>query len=132
MVSGDGLVISSPEYAHGIAGSIKNALDWLVSKVEFPGKAFSLINSSLRAERAQAQLREVLKTVPGEVVEEGHTYIGFHPGLCLGKPVKKLSFLTDLRLRCLSLRPTARQGRSTPYRRQSAPSRTRGGVNSRH
>ncbi len=27
----DGLIISSPEYAHGIPGVIKNALDWLVS-----------------------------------------------------------------------------------------------------
>ena len=85
MASGDGLVISSPEYAHGIAGSMKNALDWLVSSVEFPGKAFSLINSSLRAERAQAQLREVLKTVSGEVVEEGHTYIGSQPGPMSGE-----------------------------------------------
>ena len=121
MASGDGLVTSSPEYAHGIAGSMKNALDWLLSSVEFPGRAFSLINTSPRTERDQAQLREVLKSVSGEVVEEGHTYIGSHPGLCLGKPVNKLSFLPDLRLRRLSLRPAARQGRSTPYHRQSAP-----------
>lgn len=26
----DGLVIACPEYAHGIPGSFKNALDWLV------------------------------------------------------------------------------------------------------
>ncbi|MEY2616468.1 MAG: hypothetical protein QOH78_2241 [Verrucomicrobiota bacterium] len=25
----DGLLISSPEYAHGVPGSLKNALDWL-------------------------------------------------------------------------------------------------------
>ncbi|MBZ6074907.1 NADPH-dependent FMN reductase [Microvirga puerhi] len=28
----DGLVIACPEYAHGIPGSFKNALDWLVDK----------------------------------------------------------------------------------------------------
>jgi NAD(P)H-dependent FMN reductase len=28
--NGDGFLISSPEYAHGISGSLKNALDWLV------------------------------------------------------------------------------------------------------
>src|SRR4051794_39720953 len=33
-----GLLISSPEYARGVAGAMKNALDWLVSSVEFPGK----------------------------------------------------------------------------------------------
>lgn len=27
----DGLIISCPEYAHGIPGSFKNMLDWLVS-----------------------------------------------------------------------------------------------------
>jgi len=30
----DAIVISSPEYAHGVPGSLKNALDWLVSGVE--------------------------------------------------------------------------------------------------
>src|SRR4030095_3213606 len=27
----DAIVICSPEYAHGVPGSLKNALDWLVS-----------------------------------------------------------------------------------------------------
>jgi len=27
----DALLISSPEYAHGVPGALKNALDWLVS-----------------------------------------------------------------------------------------------------
>src|SRR2546425_6156409 len=30
----DGLLISSPEYAHGLPGTLKNALDWLVSSVD--------------------------------------------------------------------------------------------------
>ncbi|HEY6841914.1 MAG TPA: NADPH-dependent FMN reductase, partial [Chthoniobacterales bacterium] len=37
-----GLLISSPEYAHGVPGSLKNALDWLVASVEFPNKAVAL------------------------------------------------------------------------------------------
>src|SRR5690349_8235590 len=32
----DGLLISSPEYARGVAGVTKNALDWLVGSHEFP------------------------------------------------------------------------------------------------
>lgn len=34
----DGLVISSPEYAHGVPGAMKNAIDWVVSCGEFYGK----------------------------------------------------------------------------------------------
>jgi chromate reductase len=42
-------VISSPEYARGISGVMKNALDWLVGSEEFPGKPVPLINTSPRA-----------------------------------------------------------------------------------
>jgi NAD(P)H-dependent FMN reductase len=31
----DALLIASPEYAHGVTGTIKNALDWLVSFESF-------------------------------------------------------------------------------------------------
>ena len=57
----DALVISSPEYAHGIAGSLKNALDWLVGSLEFPGIPVGVINAAPRASHADAQLREVLR-----------------------------------------------------------------------
>ncbi len=39
----DALIISSPEYAHGVPGSLKNALDWLVGSLEFPGKPVALL-----------------------------------------------------------------------------------------
>ncbi|TIU28881.1 MAG: NAD(P)H-dependent oxidoreductase, partial [Mesorhizobium sp.] len=28
----DGVIVSCPEYAHGVPGGMKNALDWLVSR----------------------------------------------------------------------------------------------------
>jgi chromate reductase, NAD(P)H dehydrogenase (quinone) len=31
----DGLLIASPEYAHGVAGGLKNGLDWLVGGPDF-------------------------------------------------------------------------------------------------
>ena len=34
----DAVLISSPEYAHGVAGAFKNLLDWLVSGPEVVGK----------------------------------------------------------------------------------------------
>lgn len=65
----DALVISSPEYAHGVAGSFKNALDWLVSCAEFPGKAVALINTAPRASHAQAAMAETLRTMSANLVE---------------------------------------------------------------
>ena len=65
----DALVISSPEYARGIAGSLKNLLDWLVGGDEFPGKLVALISTSPRAEHAPAQLRLIIATMSGQIIE---------------------------------------------------------------
>jgi chromate reductase len=66
----DALLISSPEYAHGIPGVMKNALDWLVSSLEFPGKPVGLINASAGSVHAQAALEEVLRTMSAELVAD--------------------------------------------------------------
>jgi NAD(P)H-dependent FMN reductase len=66
----DGLLICSPEYAHGVPGSLKNALDWLVSSVEFPHKPIALINASAMATHADASLRETLSLMTARIVSE--------------------------------------------------------------
>ncbi|MFC6673184.1 NADPH-dependent FMN reductase [Marinobacterium aestuariivivens] len=71
----DGLILASPEYAHGISGPMKNALDWLVSGVDFPDKPVMLINTSSRASHALEALREVVKTMSGIVVEKAYVSI---------------------------------------------------------
>jgi len=63
----DALLISSPEYAHGVPGSLKNALDWLVSGPEMPGKPVGLLNASARSLFAHAQLAETLRTMSARV-----------------------------------------------------------------
>lgn len=65
----DAIVISSPEYARGMAGALKNMLDWLVGALEFPGKPVALITTSQRAEYAPAQLKLVLTTMSARIVE---------------------------------------------------------------
>jgi chromate reductase, NAD(P)H dehydrogenase (quinone) len=65
----DALLIASPEYAHGLTGSIKNALDWLVSFEPFAHKPVAVLNASPRAHHADAALREVLTTMAAVIVE---------------------------------------------------------------
>lgn len=64
----EGVLISSPEYAHGVPGVLKNALDWLVPSVEFPGKPVALLSTSRSATHAQAQLSEILTTMAARLV----------------------------------------------------------------
>lgn len=66
----DGLLISSPEYARGVAGVLKNALDWLVSSHEFPSKPVALINTSPRATHALAALTLTLETMSARLIPD--------------------------------------------------------------
>jgi NAD(P)H-dependent FMN reductase len=67
----DAMLISTPEYAHGLPGSLKNALDWLVSSPVVIGKPVALIyGSSGEANHAQEQLKEILTTMSSHVVPE--------------------------------------------------------------
>jgi len=65
----DGLLISSPEYARGVAGALKNTLDWLVSGSEFVAKPVAVFNASPRAHHADDALRTTLTTMSARLVE---------------------------------------------------------------
>lgn len=64
----DAMLICSPEYAHGVPGVLKNALDWLVSGPEVPHKPVALVNVSPRSSYAQASLAETLRTMSARLV----------------------------------------------------------------
>jgi NAD(P)H-dependent FMN reductase len=66
----DGLLFCSPEYAHGVPGSLKNALDWLVASVELPHKPVALLNASPWATHAQASLVETLTVMSTRIVHD--------------------------------------------------------------
>jgi NAD(P)H-dependent FMN reductase len=70
IASADGLIVSSPEYAHGVPGALKNALDWLVSGVEIYGKPVALFNPAPMSLFAHPQLAETLRVMNAMVVEE--------------------------------------------------------------
>jgi NAD(P)H-dependent FMN reductase len=68
----DALFISSPEYAHGMPGALKNGLDWLVSALEALDKRVVLLSASPGgAAHAHAQLAEVLRTMNLRLVDGG-------------------------------------------------------------
>lgn len=62
------LLISSPEYAHGVPGVLKNALDWLVGSSDIVGKPIAIINTAPRATHAHASLTETLTVMSARVV----------------------------------------------------------------
>ncbi|HKE43006.1 MAG TPA: NADPH-dependent FMN reductase [Steroidobacteraceae bacterium] len=61
----DGLLISTPEYARGYPGALKNALDWLVNTDAYVNKPFMLLKCSARSNVAHETLTVVLETMSG-------------------------------------------------------------------
>lgn len=69
LIASDAVLIASPEYAHGMSGVLKNALDWMVGNESFVSKPVALLNISPRATHAQAALRETLLTMSAHVID---------------------------------------------------------------
>jgi NAD(P)H-dependent FMN reductase/ribosomal protein S18 acetylase RimI-like enzyme len=68
--SADAVLLSSPEYAHGVPGALKNALDWVVGSGELVDKPVALLNASSRATRAWSSLVETLSVMSARVFRE--------------------------------------------------------------
>lgn len=94
--SADGLIIASPEYAHGISGVMKNLLDWLVSGEEFVNKPVALMNTSPRAHHAQDALREVITTMSGRIIEPASIAIPLLGTNFTAKDIVEEAALVDL------------------------------------
>ncbi|HEV2111217.1 MAG TPA: NADPH-dependent FMN reductase [Gammaproteobacteria bacterium] len=70
VLAADGFLLSSPEYAHGVPGGIKNALDWIVGWGEIANRPVALFNTSPYGEHAKAALAEILVTMSLRIVPD--------------------------------------------------------------
>lgn len=69
----DGVLLCTPEYAFGVPGVLKNALDWAVSSGEFYEKPTAVISASpmlTGGDKAQASLLLTLKALGAKVADE--------------------------------------------------------------
>lgn len=73
----DGILICTPEYAHGVPGALKNAIDWTVSSSNFAQKPTALITASTDGNYGHTALLETLKAIDAKGVEDLQLVIGF-------------------------------------------------------
>lgn len=69
IASADGVLICTPEYAYGIPGSLKNALDWLVTSGELWRKPVAVLSASpsaLGGEKAHAPVAHAVGPGSGD------------------------------------------------------------------
>ncbi len=67
----DGVLICTPEYAMGLPGSLKNALDWTVSSCEFSGKPVLAITASSSGKKAHESLLGTLNVIEARIEGTG-------------------------------------------------------------
>ena len=76
----DAIIICTPEYAFGVPGVLKNALDWIVSSGEFTNKPVWVISASpmyTGGDKAHASLTMTLNMMGAHVVEKASLMIPF-------------------------------------------------------
>jgi chromate reductase len=68
LTGADAVVICTPEYVHGLPGSLKNAIDWTVSSGEWMEKPVLILNASPISHFAHDALVEITTTLMAKVV----------------------------------------------------------------
>jgi NAD(P)H-dependent FMN reductase len=89
-----GIVVSSPVYAGGYPGTLKNALDWLVGTDAFVNKPFMMLSASNRVPMVEETLVTVLETMSGRHVRNASTTIAL-----IGKNLDVTQIVDDADMR---------------------------------
>ena len=74
----DGVFFVIPEYAFGVPGALKNALDWTVSSsTAFPDKPVALITAATGGDKAHAAFLLILKAINSKIPEGATLLLSF-------------------------------------------------------
>ena len=73
----DGVFICTPEYAFGVPGSLKNALDWTVGTSNFVNKPVALVTASSAGDKGHASLLHTLTAISADIVKGGTLLVSF-------------------------------------------------------
>lgn len=71
----DGVLICTPEYAMGVPGTLKNAIDWTVSSMEFSHKPVALITASTSGHKGHHSLMETLRVIEADIPDSSQLVI---------------------------------------------------------
>lgn len=73
----DGIFICSPEYAFGVPGSLKNALDWTVSSGELVYKPLALVTAATGGDKAHAALLLTFTALSADIPESSRLLVPY-------------------------------------------------------
>jgi chromate reductase, NAD(P)H dehydrogenase (quinone) len=77
IAASDAVFFCIPEYAFGVPGALKNALDWTVSTTAFSGKPVALITAASGGDKAHAALSLTLTALGTKFSSETQLLISF-------------------------------------------------------
>jgi len=78
LAAADAVLIATPEYAHAIPGSLKNALDWIVGSGELYAMPVAIVSAAPSPERgknAREMLERTLRAQGAEIVSSTNVQI---------------------------------------------------------
>ena len=73
----EGILICTPEYAMGVPGTLKNAIDWTVSSCEFSHKPVALITASSLGENGHESLMKTLRIIESKITDQTQLVISY-------------------------------------------------------
>lgn len=77
LAEADGVFICSPEYAFGIPGALKNAMDWTVGSCELVSKPLALVTAATGGEKAHAAWLQIFTALSANIPDGGSLLIPF-------------------------------------------------------